>query len=130
MQTRIDIFDGIPLEVPDIPEFFWPHPTIQGFPTCCGPGPVGELGDFLVPDMIRKMPASMACWPHDFMFKYGKGKAEFIQANEVFLINLWSINDCIGGDVHRKLERIPLIYAYYKAVSSPAGYLCFANSRP
>ena len=130
MQVKIEIFDSIPLKVPDIPEFFWPAKTRAEFPSCCGPGPVGHLGEWAVPDYIGGLQASLACWPHDFMFKHGKGRTEFKLANETFLYNLWTLNDYLGGDVHDKMRRIAGIYAYYLAVSSPAGYLCFVNSRP
>ena len=130
MEVKIEMFDGVPLRVPTLPEFFWPGKTLAEIPTCCGPGPVGQVGDYLVPDVIKKLPVSAACWPHDFMFRYGSGRADFKLANDTFLHNMWSLNEYLGGDVHEKLERLPRIYAYYKAVSSPVGYLCFVNSKP
>lgn len=130
MKIREVDFDGVNLLVPDAPWFSWPHPAFDGFPACCGPGPTGHLGEIFVPDKIEGLCISPACWVHDLMFQYGKGRDEFTQANLTFLENMWRINEAHGGDILDKIDRVAEIYIYYSAVDTAAGYFFFCRSKP
>ncbi len=66
METKYTFFDGMMLETPNI-AIEWPSPTLDDFPTFCGPG---RLGDFFIPDSILDLKISPACYIHDLMWDF------------------------------------------------------------
>lgn len=123
-------FDGVLLEVPDHDEFFWPHPTFEGFHNCCGPGAPGSLGVRLVRDRPLGVVWSPACWVHDVSFALGpKSRARFKQSNEVFYRNLCVINTVRGRHLPVRKMRALMALAgrYYDAVER-GGWLFYMRA--
>ena len=118
-------FDGVPLWTPSF-GFEWPHPTFDGFPSCCGIGTGGTFLDRLVPDRIislaafrRRIDLGPACYIHDWMWRNTPATwKNFRESNRIFLQNMKAINEHRSLDDNERIGRVPLIYAYYLAVSS------------
>lgn len=123
MNTRIVNFDGVNLIVPDDSAFDFPWPQFDGFPECCGPGPIDSLGNDIVPESIMELNISPACFIHDWTFTYWpKTFTSFLQANTLFIKNMLRINKVKGGSYIKRLLRIPPITLFYVAVSGFAGW--------
>jgi hypothetical protein len=121
MNTLVERFDGVELLRP-AGDFRWPHPTFSGFPECCGPGPVGSIGNTLVPESILGLHMGPVCFVHDWMWGHGPLTwAAFHYSNSVFLTNMLETNKQRGGFLPIRVARMPMIFARYIAVSSPVG---------
>ena len=126
MKTKLEIFDGVSLRVPDNDYFMWPHPTFKGFPSCCGPGE--GWGNRLVPESVFRINLSPACWIHDEMFSWrDKTWINFYYANAVFMANCFEINRVKSKSKIRETLRIPFIYIYVKSVNTAIGAKLFFN---
>jgi hypothetical protein len=85
LNTIKENFDGVELVRP-LGDFMWPHVTFDGFPTCCGAGPVG---DKFIPDTIHGINVSPACWVHDQMWTIAEASwGDFHYSNSILLLNL------------------------------------------
>lgn len=114
MNTKLTLFDGVHLIVPD-DGFMFPHPTFKGFPTCCGSG---DKGNLLIPDTIYLLNISPACWIHDQMWTLAEPTwADFHYSNDVFLENMRLINEAKSNSL-MKIIRTPRIYVYHQAVNT------------
>lgn len=90
IETCVTTFDGVKGLIIPTTDFFWPAPTFENFPSCCGSG----LTDYFVPETMWGLVVSPACWVHDRMFeRAGKTWEHFFQANEIFEHNLRAIID-------------------------------------
>ena len=125
MNTIIERFDGVELVRP-VGDFRWPHPTFDGFPTCCG---AGDWGDRIVPDNLWGLNISPACWIHDQMFTMAPANwSAFHHANSVFLHNLNAINESKSGNIFIKKMRQIRAIEYYTAVDT-LGAVAFWNCK-
>lgn len=130
LPMRMQEFDGVLLEVPDHPEFFWPHPTFEGFHDCCGPGAPGSITVRIVQDRPLGVIWSPACWVHDVTYSLGpKSRARFKQSNEVFFRNLLAVNAVRGRHlpVRRLRDLNTLAWHYYVAVDR-GGWLFYMRA--
>jgi len=118
-------FDGVPLWTPSF-GFEWPHPTFDGFPSCCGVGSGGTFLDRLVPDRLisltafrRRVELGPACFVHDWMWRNTPATWKtFRESNRIFLQNMLFINSHLSQDNNEASGRVPVIYGYFLAVSS------------
>lgn len=114
MNTKLTLFDGVHLIVPD-KGFMFPHPTFKGFPTCCGSG---DKGNLLIPDTIYLLNISPACWIHDQMWTLAEPTwADFHYSNDVFFENMRLINEARSNFLMKNI-RTPRIYVYHQAVNT------------
>ena len=130
MQTLHTIFDGARLEIPADPDFFWPARTFAEFPSCCGAGVNGGLGDRLVPDRSHGLIWSPACYVHDWMWGHGpRSDARFWYSNSVFYRNLLGI--VAGRGQHLPARQLRAVTAvagvYYDTVCTAGAVWYFAG---
>lgn len=124
MRTKLEVFDGVSLRVPDTDCFVWPHPTFKGFPSCCGPGE--GWGNRLVPERPFGINLSPSCYIHDEMFLWeDKTWLNFYYSNAVFMANCFEINRVQSKTKIRETLRVPLIYMYVKSVNTIVGAKLF-----
>jgi len=122
MDTTTCRFDGVDLIVPAEDAFGWPCHDFNGFPSACGAGYQGAIRERLVPETILGLKVSPACWVHDWMWSSEHPTWQaYHHSNAVLLLNLLAINSARGGWWPVRQARLPLILAWYVAVSSPVG---------
>lgn len=107
-------FDGVVLLAPQGLRF--PHPTFEGFPSCCGAGQ--GWPEKIVPEQIGKTPVGPACYIHDVDWAYEpKTWAAFHALNSRFLHNLMVIVNADQSGL-RKIISYYRCMTYYNAVDT------------
>lgn len=81
----------------------------------CGPG---EVGDYLVPDVILGIPVAECCRIHDWYYRFDSGKTEEDRAaaDRIFLNNMLRTVNALSKNSIMKRIRSRIALIYYNAV--------------